>query len=663
MNDDSAQSGRQGKKPARIAQACVRCRTKKIRCDGVRPCCTPCAALPDPCDYAEVQRRRGPGRSKKHMQELEDRLAKMESVLHRTGLTEDIISLGQPSTAANAVSSSIDDVDSNHASLGQAFVDFEAGSLSNAQYGTAAFVPFTPGLDQPVDITNTTVDLALHGQTPAAPTAIFQKANQRLEQLISSTDSGSFHEQKFSTMPSPSEAVQFLEPIFDDINTPYKLLDWDTFSRQLLQPDSQDGPAGRACTNAVMGTGFRFRSTNSSFAEMSRLAWGYFKNAFAILPQLLVQGDALPAMEAILAMAIYLKGTPDTRTTVLLVSCATRLYQSMILPTIGQGQSRESLPEVSSRLERVTWAAYILDVELSLSNGISPALCNFDPVRWQSSRSPTTAAQRDSLLQHRCQLAMIESKTHKALYSFESVCELNWDILDTISTLEDDLSLWKLSLPSEIHNMLDDPAAAGEISLRSGALGLAFHHCTGMITWAGRRHVSWSAAGPLADKYRKAARQTIRLFNRLPLLPISDLCILEAPTSPESPQDLMCIQHSWGFLERMVIGYYYDLSKLANAWKTTRDIAREAIQAAKEAATNRETFVLSDQSCLLLKHLTGSTHPTYIAQDLMGNLRNNNHDAAKSFIEAIGVPWDSKQTFPPLVPESLVPETYGFTFA
>src|ERR1700734_393551 len=34
---------------SRIAQACDRCRSKKIKCDGIRPCCSQCANVGFEC--------------------------------------------------------------------------------------------------------------------------------------------------------------------------------------------------------------------------------------------------------------------------------------------------------------------------------------------------------------------------------------------------------------------------------------------------------------------------------------------------------------------------------------------------------------------------------------------------------------------------------------
>ncbi|KAF3798933.1 Transcriptional activator protein acu-15 [Colletotrichum gloeosporioides] len=62
MDTASVLDSRARDKAARIGQACLRCQSKKIKCDGKQPSCTPCTNRSHDCQYQQVQRRRGPGR-------------------------------------------------------------------------------------------------------------------------------------------------------------------------------------------------------------------------------------------------------------------------------------------------------------------------------------------------------------------------------------------------------------------------------------------------------------------------------------------------------------------------------------------------------------------------------------------------------------------------
>ncbi|KAI5800097.1 fungal-specific transcription factor domain-containing protein [Geopyxis carbonaria] len=64
-------------RPKRIA--CVVCRKRKLRCDGLRPSCATCSRLGHECAYDEVRRKSGPKRG--YVKALEARLAQVETLL------------------------------------------------------------------------------------------------------------------------------------------------------------------------------------------------------------------------------------------------------------------------------------------------------------------------------------------------------------------------------------------------------------------------------------------------------------------------------------------------------------------------------------------------------------------------------------------------------
>ncbi|KAK4556900.1 DNA-binding transcription factor cat8 [Recurvomyces mirabilis] len=61
----------------RIAQACDRCRSKKIRCDGIRPCCTQCANVGFECKTSDKLSRRAFPRG--YTESLEERVRGLEN--------------------------------------------------------------------------------------------------------------------------------------------------------------------------------------------------------------------------------------------------------------------------------------------------------------------------------------------------------------------------------------------------------------------------------------------------------------------------------------------------------------------------------------------------------------------------------------------------------
>jgi hypothetical protein len=62
---------------SRIAQACDRCRSKKIRCDGVRPTCTQCSSVGFECRTSDKLSRRAFPRG--YTESLEERVRALET--------------------------------------------------------------------------------------------------------------------------------------------------------------------------------------------------------------------------------------------------------------------------------------------------------------------------------------------------------------------------------------------------------------------------------------------------------------------------------------------------------------------------------------------------------------------------------------------------------
>ena len=62
---------------SRIAQACDRCRSKKIRCDGIRPQCTQCSNIGFECKTSDKLSRRAFPR--RYTESLEDRVRALEA--------------------------------------------------------------------------------------------------------------------------------------------------------------------------------------------------------------------------------------------------------------------------------------------------------------------------------------------------------------------------------------------------------------------------------------------------------------------------------------------------------------------------------------------------------------------------------------------------------
>jgi hypothetical protein len=66
-------------KPKRLA--CMICRKRKLKCDGIKPSCSTCSRLGHTCAYDEVRRKSGPKRG--YVKALEERLSKYSPGLNQ----------------------------------------------------------------------------------------------------------------------------------------------------------------------------------------------------------------------------------------------------------------------------------------------------------------------------------------------------------------------------------------------------------------------------------------------------------------------------------------------------------------------------------------------------------------------------------------------------
>lgn len=67
-------------KPKRLA--CMICRKRKLKCDGLKPSCSTCTRLSHNCAYDEVRRKSGPKRG--YVKALEERLSMYLHLTYRS---------------------------------------------------------------------------------------------------------------------------------------------------------------------------------------------------------------------------------------------------------------------------------------------------------------------------------------------------------------------------------------------------------------------------------------------------------------------------------------------------------------------------------------------------------------------------------------------------
>ncbi|KAH8707197.1 fungal-specific transcription factor domain-containing protein [Phaeosphaeriaceae sp. PMI808] len=388
-----------------------------------------------------------------------------------------------------------------------------------------------------------------------------------------------FHRRLFARLPSQHHTMELILPVVEQIQSHRTLFKAESFLRLLSQQhiaghdNCADDPSRWAIVNTFFAKSILYRTSNESINGMSPTAWSYFKNAFAMFPELMIQGEEISACEAILAMSMFTLGSGDARTTSQLTAAAARLAHGLGLhrkdhyPTLDAG--------VAERHRQVFWVAYVLNTEVMHRYGL-PSPFRDDAV--------AVDLPQDSALRHRAGLAVIQLRIYGLLHSNTSTHTSSVGPLDAVFATYQDLQVWKSMLPEHMQprgrysgEMLDIPLAT---------LHYTFYSCVAKIHMIMARLMSpklfectkdvlhgMKDMNPSAELTRNlcaaSARSILNVLRCLAPHPffqlwyVETLCyplsaiyilllaILEDPTGQLAEPDVELIQEFVRFLERL----------------------------------------------------------------------------------------------------------------
>lgn len=448
-----------------------------------------------------------------YIQALEERLSKMEAVLNQAGLPK-------PDAPPTRVSPSETDAASVSVFAGPSILPGTAG-VPNPRVDTL----HTPFMQMSADYTMvnesgpSVAEISQNAgkksndhdnETQAsAPQDIPEQPNQlsakmpvfaviasRMREINSASYCSTFNRQVFTPRLEREEAITILMPLHDDVISNYPLLNFHYFVRNFeTLPEADDtfnSTSGWAYMNAVIAVGTRWKTINSSFQEVCQLAWPFFKNAFSVLTELMVKGNDLLSVQAIVAMAVFMQGTTCTRTAALLSSAAVRLSQNIGLHRQPDTMMSMCAQDVEVR-SHVFWAAYILDKEMGLNHGLD-SIQDDDDIETEL---PCDIRKQADILNLRAKLAMVESSIRRRLYTAKGLRLTDDDVVKAIIDLDALLEEWRSSLPVDLQPSYEAPAVGSVIAPDVLHLHLAFYRCTLMVHWAARRHRQYKTVAVL----------------------------------------------------------------------------------------------------------------------------------------------------------------------
>ncbi|AEO62773.1 uncharacterized protein THITE_57956 [Thermothielavioides terrestris NRRL 8126] len=543
-------------KRRRIARACDMCRKKKIKCDGKLPACTHCTNYKTECVFTQVEKKRNPPKGAKYIEGLENRLGRMEHLLRLSGLlSEDddgATDLGtlekklaekhQQSRQASQAAS--DPTSPSHPASGPD----ASGSTPHSSLATPEPAKdgekrrsATPEKEHQDDEQEEVAELSEmmcslvtnnYGETryigSSSGFSIFspkgiQWVNEKMgdtsfQQMISDVSIDDhkwtawkpdvfgdlFRRTIFRELPPKPEALSLLVDYFENFNCMFPLFHQPTFMHLVERQYSNDPYTGSgwwASLNVALAIAHRLRvMSNLVPQEEDEKAWGYMKNAMAVFSELTMRNTDLLSVQGLLGMALFLQGTPNPQPSSLLIATAIRLSHSIGLHKRGTGFNLNPI-EIEQR-KRVFWIAYMLDKDLCLRSGRPPAqddddmnveLPDADPADGIGNIPLADGKGKMNLFRVMCELAIVESKVYKRLYSTKATKQSDGELLNTIGELDKELEDWKDRIPIDFRPEHEIKASHTPLILHIVMLHFNYYNCLTTIHRMSIHHGYWTS--------------------------------------------------------------------------------------------------------------------------------------------------------------------------
>ena len=308
----------------------------------------------------------------------------------------------------------------------------------------------------------------------------------------------------YRPLPPLSETLSLLKDFFENFNCVFPLFHEPTFMHLVRRQYSRDPYTGSgwwASLNCALAIAHRLRvMSNLVPQDEDQKAWGHLKNALGVMNELTLRNTDLLSVQALLGMALFMKGTPYPQPSFLLVAAAIRLAHSIGLHKRGSGFNL-SAAEVEQR-KRVFWIAYLVDKDVCLRSGRPPAqddddmnveLPSLDPPDNIGNIPLANGKDKVNLFRLMCTFAVIESKVYKQLYSVKAARQSDGELLNTIGELDQELEDWKDGIPVDFRPDYEIKTTHTPLILHIVVLHFAYYNCLTTIHRMSVHHGFWTS--------------------------------------------------------------------------------------------------------------------------------------------------------------------------
>ncbi|KAK5651246.1 hypothetical protein OQA88_12654 [Cercophora sp. LCS_1] len=331
---------------------------------------------------------------------------------------------------------------------------------------------------------------------------------------------------------------------------------------QIWRPDALNRPdaAWQGILSSVLGNTILAKTLNGSFPDVAVYAWSIFRNAYAVLPELILNGNNVDAVQAVMAMVLFIRQSADTRTISHLISVAVRMQHLVAYRPVGPGSID------AENKARLSWTLFILDMDIAMNTGLPPSHASLPTADFE------TESEKDTIFCLRFTLAQIQHRLIPLLTSSDESLLLN---------LQAELENWRVSVPPPFRPEHPDdlnPAEPPEApSVHLLGLHLAYHTTNNHLLWTLIQHLSalhyssLPTLNALTHTYKITVRATARtILSLTPRLPITLptlwpalhhalsaaiillTVICKEPTHPEARHDISILRSLVAFLNKAI---------------------------------------------------------------------------------------------------------------
>ncbi|CAG9986785.1 unnamed protein product [Clonostachys byssicola] len=263
-------------------------------------------------------------------------------------------------------------------------------------------------------------------------------------------------------LPPKPMALEMVRETFQNFNPIFPLFDEEEFMNEFDEKylrSSPDDPTWWACINVVLILSHRFRGRRSLDPSYDNMrACGYIHNALSVVSQLSITSGSLSAVQGLVGIAIVLQGTPNAGPSLVLISAAIRLAQSMNLHR-GYLPNDNINERQREQQRRVFWIAYIFDKDISLRRRQAPAQDDDE----MDVPLPTGTGSQNlqlsngccslSILKSRISLAVIQGQIYKKLCSIHASRQSASHRAAAAQELCSLLSFWRSAIDAELFDL------------------------------------------------------------------------------------------------------------------------------------------------------------------------------------------------------------------